>query len=365
MRSYPFDSRITGYDSEGKAILDRQYNAEDLRMQIRRAFSNGVGQYPSENMQVFSNQEMTVRVMAGFGNANGCIFEEESERVLAIQASNTLDRIDRVVVRFNNADAIRSTDLYVLKGTPALLPIAPELTQNDEYFELGLADVFIPKNSTAISQSRITDLRLNETYCGIMSATGRVGTTTLYSQYQASLAEYMAVVEAALDQTLYQQLVDQIAANKAELETAMRATTYPISDADLKTLYGSTATLKSILQALGVDYIIETKTVNGFTVEKWASGKLVQYKRVSAALTFTISGNLSISNSWHFTFPENFASLGNVQVTVYRSTNDMNIWAGTYGYTDMQTHSARCIAISTTLQNMSVVFNVLGIGTWK
>lgn len=361
MRSYPFDSKVIGTDSEGAPILDRLYDAADLRMQIRRAFSNGVGQYPSDNMQVVANQEMTVRVMPGFGNINGCIFEETEERVMNIQASDALDRIDRVVIRFNNSDAIRSVDLGVLKGVPASIPVAPELTQNNEYFELGIANVFIPKNSVAISQSRITDLRLNEAYCGIMSATGQVGTTTLYNQYQASLEEYMAVVQAALDQTLYQQLMDQINANKS----TMQSTNYAITDSALKTLYGSTATLKSILQALGVDYIVERKVENGFTVEKWASGKLVQYRRVSVSLTFSASGNLSISNSWQFTFPENFASLGNVQVTVYRSTNDMNIWAGTYGYTDMQTHSARCIAISTALQNMSVVFNVLGIGTWK
>lgn len=119
------------------------------------------------------------------------------------------------------------------------------------------------------------------------------------------------------------------------------------------------------LETISTDYVIERKVENGFTVEKWASGKLVQYKRVSAALTFTISGNLAISNSYAFVFPETFVALQSVQITAQRSTGDMNVWAGTYGNADNQTHAARCIVVSNSLQSANIVFSIYGVGTWK
>lgn len=218
MKSYPFDSFVVGNDEQGNEILDRPYAAEDIRMHIGKLFTSGVGMNPSNNMQVESNQGMTVIVNPGFGNILGCVFVEENQRVLQFTASDTLDRIDRVVCRFNNADVARNVDLYILKGNPASIPTAPTPTVTDEYYELVLATVFIPKNSTAISASRITDERMDTAVCGHMSAVGEVDTTSIFNQYQAALDEYLDIVNAALDETLAGNLQRQINTHTSQIE---------------------------------------------------------------------------------------------------------------------------------------------------
>lgn len=348
MRAFPYQSI---YDQGQTPPWDRLTDTKDHRLEAMANWTNGV--YPgSAGWKVEPGAGMTVTVSPGMGRIQGVFCYDEpgpggalEPRTLALQAAHTsLDRIDLVVVRHQDSTSMRKTDWYIVTGTPSLNPTAPVVTRNADVYELCVAKVFVARGTNTISAQRITDTRLDYTLCGL--CTTRV--------MDAAIEDIKTLLSTAIDGT-----------TAGHLQSQMQSTNYAITDSALKSTFGSTATLKSILQDLGVDYIIEQKNVNGFTVEKWASGKLVQYRRVSVSLTFSASGNLSISNSWQFTFPENFASLGNVQVTVYRTTNDMNIWAGTYGYTDMQTHSARCIAISTALQNMSVVFNVLGIGTWK
>lgn len=348
MRAFPYQSI---YDQGQTPPWDRLTDTKDHRLEAMANWTNGV--YPgSDGWKVEPGAGMTVTVSPGMGRIQGVFCYDEpgpggalEPRTLALQAAHTsLDRIDLVVVRHQDSTSMRKTDWYIVTGTPSLNPTAPVVTRNADVYELCVAKVFVARGTNTISAQRITDTRLDYTLCGL--CTTRV--------MDAAIEDIKTLLSTAIDGT-----------TAGHLQSQMQSTNYAITDSALKSTFGSTATLKSILQDLGVDYIIEQKNVNGFTVEKWASGKLVQYRRVNVSLTFSASGNLSISNSWQFTFPENFASLGNVQVTVYRTTNDMNIWAGTYGYTDMQTHSARCIAISTALQNMSVVFNVLGIGTWK
>ncbi len=191
MRSFPFDSQISEYDESGNPIYDRSYGSSELREKFKMLFGNGVMPTPANGMQVVSGTDMTVIVKPGSGNIEGCLFVEDTDRTLEVQAADQQDRIDRVVVRFNNNTAVRSTDLYVLKGTPAVSPMAPELTRTDSYYELSLADLFIAKNTTSISQSRITDDRLNNQLCGYVVANpGGIDTTTMFNQIQAAFDEF-------------------------------------------------------------------------------------------------------------------------------------------------------------------------------
>jgi len=134
---------------------------------------------------------MNVIVSPGFAIVNGCLKLEEAQRTLAIQASSaTYDRIDTVVMRLDDNDDARNCDLYVLEGTPALSPVRPELTRSGSVWEIGLADVFVAKNTTTVSNQRITDTRYETSRCGVISSISQFDTTTLYQQVQSDLAEF-------------------------------------------------------------------------------------------------------------------------------------------------------------------------------
>ncbi|MGO5053651.1 hypothetical protein ACTQ6A_14285 [Lachnospiraceae bacterium LCP25S3_G4] len=222
MISYPWDSKITGYDEEGHAILDRASNSDILSKHYERMYSDGIWPNPSDGFQVVTcTEEMTVIVKPGSGVLKGKLFIENDNRTLIVQASESSDRIDRVVLRRNRNIEFRNVDLYVLKGVAATNPVAPSLTRNDNVWELGIADLFIARNSTVVSQSRITDTRLNNELCGItVNLPKAVDTQSLYAQYQASLDEYMKFVASALDETLAGNLQSQINATKVDVTKA-------------------------------------------------------------------------------------------------------------------------------------------------
>lgn len=160
---------------------------------------------------------MNVLVEPGFAICSGGMKLEETQRTLAIQAADTTyDRIDTVVLRWNDNDSERICDFYIIPGTPASSPVRPALTRTESIWELGLADLFIAKSSTEISNQRITDTRYESERCGVTSAISEFDTSTLYQQVQADLAEFKEEEQAefvAWFENIKNQLSEDAAGN--------------------------------------------------------------------------------------------------------------------------------------------------------
>jgi hypothetical protein len=196
--SWPFNSTVT-QDTDGNPIYSRTYSADVVARILSKYFRNGVFSDDDSSLQVLEADGMTVDVQPGDALINGHHFYEEAVRTLTVQAANaTLDRIDSVVLRLNLAVDALTIDLYVVHGTAASTPTAPDLTRNASVYELGLANLFIAKNTTTITQQRITDTRLDSTRCGIVaSIIGDTDTSTYYAQIAAALAAFKATEQAS------------------------------------------------------------------------------------------------------------------------------------------------------------------------
>lgn len=201
MRSFPFNAVITGMSEEGYPILDRVFGAEDWRDVVKRLISNGIFMDSDESFQATAGDNMTVIFTGGTCLIEGTIGTEKNVREMAFQAADTQDRIDTVVLRFNDNRDVRSIDYYVKTGSSSDTPIRPELTRTDTVWELGLCDVYIPANSSSISQSRITDTRLETSRCGLCLPFATVDTTGLYDQIQAAITDKIAEIDAFEDLT--------------------------------------------------------------------------------------------------------------------------------------------------------------------
>ena len=196
MIGFPFDSHVT-YDTDGTPVYDRAISSEPLRNLLHKLFTDGILPDVSTNLQVVAGTGMNVVVKAGFAIVQGCLKLEENDRTLAIQASSaTNDRIDTVVLRLNSNDDQRYCDLYVREGTPATNPTRPNLVRSDSVYELGLADIFVTKTITSITQSKITDTRYEAERCGVISSLSEYDTTTIYKQVQADLKEFKDTEQA-------------------------------------------------------------------------------------------------------------------------------------------------------------------------
>lgn len=195
-RSGFFDSYIVG-DS-----YDRPYFASDFAEFFARFIGNGVFYNPSTSCQIIANDNMTVTVKVGYGYINGFIYINDSDFTLNISpADGVANRIDRIVLQYDIAGRIIKA--VVKEGSFAANPTAPTVQRDADYYELGLADISIIAGATSITQSSITDLRLNSNYCGVVSnLLGDVDTTTIFNQYQAWLIETQESVSSQLQSTI-------------------------------------------------------------------------------------------------------------------------------------------------------------------
>lgn len=149
---------------------DRTYTAEDFAKYFASFVSNGIFPKPKTNLQVIAADNMNILVSFGTAWINGYMYQNTTNKTLTIEnADGILNRIDRIVIRLDfNARKI-TTEL--LKGEFSSNPAAKELTRNSDCYELAIADVYISKGVTKLTQANITDLRSNENLCGWVTGT--------------------------------------------------------------------------------------------------------------------------------------------------------------------------------------------------
>lgn len=195
MQSYPFTSQVT-YDDQDLPIYDRAVDSAFLREVFARYFSDGIFYKPTNAFQVLTGTGMNIHVNPGACHIQGAIGIEKSQRTLSLQSAESMDRIDTVVLRLDLSLAARSIDLYIVKGTASVSPQTPALTRNSTIWELGIANIFVPKNSSSITQQRITDTRLNNSRCGIVAQTiGELDTSPYFDQVQAMITELKKTID--------------------------------------------------------------------------------------------------------------------------------------------------------------------------
>ena len=216
MRSFPWDSVVTQMGDDGLPKYDRSSNADDVREIIGTFLTDGVFMGTSSSLQVMAGDAMNVTVKAGKCMVKSTVGVELEDRTLALQGSDsTYDRIDTVVARWNTNVEARYIELYVVKGTPAQTPTRPTLNRSASVWELGLADVYVPAGTSAITQQRITDTRLETERCGAVTPYLDFPTDTWFDQIQDQVAQNLELIEAAIDGTLASQLQQQIDENEA------------------------------------------------------------------------------------------------------------------------------------------------------
>lgn len=175
---------------------DRSYTADFFAKLFGSFIGNGVFPNPSTGLQVIANDNMTVTYKAGQGWINGYYYENDSDTIIPIAASDgLLKRIDRIVLRYSTAG--RNILMDLKPGTLASSPVTPALHRNADIYELGIADIYVGNGAVSISQGNITDLRLNSSYCGIVHGlVNQADTTTIFNQYLSKYYEIANLVDA-------------------------------------------------------------------------------------------------------------------------------------------------------------------------
>lgn len=181
---------------DSTATDTRAYPAREFAEYFARFIKNGVFSGGTFLKVVASGTDANVSIQTGYGWINGYLYGVyDTALTLPIQAATTLDRIDRVVLRLDVSAAVRSIKAVVLQGTPSTTPTAPSLTRSGDVYDLSLAQVRVNANSSIVLPSNITDERLNNDVCGIVTGLiDQANTTSIFNQFQSFLdlktAEY-------------------------------------------------------------------------------------------------------------------------------------------------------------------------------
>lgn len=94
------------------------------------------------------------------------IVNNEAVTVAIDTADGALDRVDRIVLRFDQVK--NASFIAVKKGTPQTNPQAPDVERTPLMYELGLYAVRVRAGSLSILESDIENTMADESVCGYM-----------------------------------------------------------------------------------------------------------------------------------------------------------------------------------------------------
>lgn len=214
-----FNAQLIGEDE-----YDRVYLAEQFAAYFASFVGNGVFGKSMQKLEVLapSTSNMSVKVLSGEAWINGWWYRNTEEYALPLDiADGILNRIDLVVLRWSNQE--RDMYLTVIKGVPSASPAIPSIRRDADFYDLELAQINVNAGAIGITQSDITDMRLNNNVCGFVTGLiDQVDTTDLFNQFQdyfnrfkienekdftdwsafqkQTYLDYIAAAEAAYDQ---------------------------------------------------------------------------------------------------------------------------------------------------------------------
>ena len=175
----------------------RKLLAEDWADYIKSFITNGV-RNGGANLEITATGAMAVSMGMGVANIEGYIFRAEADEngdahLINIPSSEPdLPRIDRVVLRLNRAVTSRTIYPHVICGKPSTAPTAPDLTRDDDVFDISLAQVYVSAGATAIHSENITDERLDPALCGLINSVLGVDS----KHWERRFGEFLAEIDA-------------------------------------------------------------------------------------------------------------------------------------------------------------------------
>lgn len=190
-----FNAQLVGEE------YDRVYLAEQFAAYFASFIGNGVFGSSMQQLKVLAQDTANMSVKVGSGQAwiNGWWYRNTDAYTLDIDvADGALSRIDLIVLRWGQTE--RDMWLQVIKGTPSAKPVAPSISRGADYYDLQLATVSIPAGAIKITQARITDTRLDNSVCGLVTGVvDQIDTTDLYNQFETYFAEFKQIYETDMD----------------------------------------------------------------------------------------------------------------------------------------------------------------------
>ncbi|MGI5900792.1 MAG: hypothetical protein ACOX8S_12915, partial [Christensenellales bacterium] len=176
---YRFFDSIDGGD-------ERYYTADEFAEYFRQLLTSGIFN-GGENLRVTTTGvDMNIMIQPGYAWLEGYLYKIDTEPlVLTLDAADpNLDRIDRVVIRLDKRLENRYVKAFILKGEPAEEPEVPELTRDENIYEISLAQIKVLGGKSFIGEAEVLDERFDESVCGIVNSLIKIDTSHLIKAFE-------------------------------------------------------------------------------------------------------------------------------------------------------------------------------------
>lgn len=162
---------------------DRMYSDTDFALFYNTIFANGVVALVADKLKVeqLPNAGMKVKVLPGAILIQGRQFLSTGAIEVAITpGSSTADRTDSIVAQLSILE--RKIKIVYKQGVTSL-------TRDENTWEMQLATINVPKNTTAIYNSHINDKRGDSAVCGYSIMNGELNVSGAEQQYASLLQQ--------------------------------------------------------------------------------------------------------------------------------------------------------------------------------
>lgn len=179
---------------------DRKYNSVHMSTIFDGIIQDGVFMSILNQLMVTDSKQnnMTIAVKEGRCWFNRVWVHNDSLLFLDVPESEVaLNRVDTVVVDIDSTEIVREGSIRIISGKPATNPLPPELIKSTYHNQYPLADIYIGRGVSTITQANITN-RVGSSDCpfaiGVMKT---MDIDPLIAQWVAEWAEFMLNTEEA------------------------------------------------------------------------------------------------------------------------------------------------------------------------
>ncbi len=160
----------------------REYRASEFAEYFSRFLTDGLyTENGNAGLKVNVSNGLNINIDTGYAFVRGYMYHNDMVITKTLDAADSiLDRIDRIVLRFDEVD--REIKIIVKKGILSSTPVATNIEVTTSVKEMTLAQVRIRKGITTISANDITDERLKDT-CGLVQLLAEVPLNDLMEQW--------------------------------------------------------------------------------------------------------------------------------------------------------------------------------------
>ena len=162
---------------------DRQYNAKDFATYFHSIFTDGVIATVKDKLRVSQNEQVGMQVVVNTGAAfiHGHLYLLSEPIILNVTpGSSTSDRVDSIVLQLDHLE--RNMKILYKQGTTSV-------RRDENYWELQLATIDVPRNATQVWNRQINDTRADKSVGGYSKLQGELDVEGMEQHYESLLQQ--------------------------------------------------------------------------------------------------------------------------------------------------------------------------------